>query len=215
MNAGRFGSEILELATPHLRCVLVESGGAITKVDYSAARVVERLHEDLARRGVRMIFGRVQAELIADLDRHGLTKIIGANHIFYTLHDALGGESMPGLDTDPRAEGKRAQPRDYFCCPRTSASSTLRSRLASPSYDTSSGQRRPYPVSRAYAQSGRPLVASHPPPWSIVLQHDQADPPANGRLRVEDVIVGVRAAGFHILSPLAVVISLQPHAFRE
>jgi sulfate permease, SulP family len=96
-NAGRFGSEILELATPHLRCVLVESG-AITKVDYSAARVVERLHEDLAHRGVQMVFGRVQAELRADLDRHGLTKIIGADHIFYTLHHAVADcESLLGL----------------------------------------------------------------------------------------------------------------------
>ncbi len=98
-NASRFGSEILELATPHLRCVLVESG-AITKVDYSAARVVERLHEDLARRGVQMVFGRVQAELKADLDRHGLTKIIGADHIFYTLHKAIAAcEAMLGLDS--------------------------------------------------------------------------------------------------------------------
>ena len=97
-NAERFGSEILGLATPHLRCVLVESG-AITKIDYSAARVVERLHEGLASRGVRMVFGRVQAELRADLDRHGLTAIIGADHIFYTLHDAVAKcQSMLGLD---------------------------------------------------------------------------------------------------------------------
>ena len=104
-NAGRFGSEILELATPHLRCVLVESG-AITKVDYSAARVVERLHEELAARGVRMVFGRVQAELRADLDRHGLTAIIGADHMFYTLHDAVAAcESMLGLDAGLASRG--------------------------------------------------------------------------------------------------------------
>jgi MFS superfamily sulfate permease-like transporter len=104
-NAGRFGSEILELTTPHLRCVLVESG-AITKVDYSAARVVERLHTDLTRRGVQMVFGRVQTELRADLDRHGLTEIIGADHIFYTLHEAIRAcESMLGLDSGLASRG--------------------------------------------------------------------------------------------------------------
>jgi sulfate permease, SulP family len=104
-NAGRFGSEILELATPHLRCILVESG-AITKVDYSAARVVERLHGDLTRRGVQMVFGRVQTELRADLDRHGLTAVVGADHIFYTLHDAVAAcESMLGLDSGLTSRG--------------------------------------------------------------------------------------------------------------
>jgi SulP family sulfate permease len=90
-NAGRFADEILLLvgqAPSPLRWLVVDAG-AIADVDYTAARVVRELHEDLARRGVELVFAHVQSDLKPDLDRHHLTEVIGANRIFDSLHEAL------------------------------------------------------------------------------------------------------------------------------
>jgi sulfate permease, SulP family len=89
-NAGRFADEIRLLVTTALRWLVVDAG-AITHVDYSAARVVEELQRDLARQGVQLVFAHVQSDLRPDLDRHHLTEAIGANRIFDSLHAALDG----------------------------------------------------------------------------------------------------------------------------
>jgi sulfate permease, SulP family len=90
-NAGRFAEEILLLAGPgpsSLRWLVVDCG-AITNVDYTAARVVRELQEDLTQSGVELVLAHVQSDLKPDLDRHHLTEAIGANRIFESLHDAL------------------------------------------------------------------------------------------------------------------------------
>jgi len=90
-NAGRFSDEIRALVGPDpspLRWVVVDAG-PITQLDYSAARVVRELNEELVRRNVILVFAHVQAELQADLDRHHLTGAIGAGRIFDKLHDAV------------------------------------------------------------------------------------------------------------------------------
>jgi MFS superfamily sulfate permease-like transporter len=68
---------------------LVVDAGAITHVDYTAARVVRELQKDLARDGVELVFAHVQSDLKPDLDRHHLTEVIGANRIFDSLHQAV------------------------------------------------------------------------------------------------------------------------------
>ena len=90
-NAGRFSEEIRLLVGPAASslCWLVVDAGAITNVDYTAARVVRELQGDLAHLGVALVFAHVQSDLKPDLDRHHLTEVIGANRIFYTLHEAL------------------------------------------------------------------------------------------------------------------------------
>ena len=90
-NANRFSEEIrglVEQAPTPLRWLIVDAG-PITRVDYTAARVVRQLHEDLARGGVRLAFAHVEPSLRADLDRHHLTEAIGPAQIFDTLHEAL------------------------------------------------------------------------------------------------------------------------------
>jgi sulfate permease, SulP family len=91
-NAGRFADEVRGLVGTHrvplVGWVLVDAG-AITKVDYTAARVIEELQAELASRGVDLVFAHVQPELQADLDRHHLTEAIGRSRIFDKLHDAL------------------------------------------------------------------------------------------------------------------------------
>jgi len=90
-NAGRFSDEIRALVGPwpsQVRWVLVDAG-AITKLDYSAARVVQELQTELAGRKVELAFAHVEPELQADLDRHHLTEVIGPARIFDKLHEAV------------------------------------------------------------------------------------------------------------------------------
>jgi SulP family sulfate permease len=90
-NAGRFAENVrglIERAPTPVKWLVVDAG-AITNVDYSAARVLSGLHEDLARNGVGLLLVHAQSSLLADLNRHRLTDVIGARHIFDTLHEAL------------------------------------------------------------------------------------------------------------------------------
>ena len=72
---------------------LVVDAGAITSVDYSAARVLRDLQQDLIRRGTALVLVHAESSLRADLHRHRLIEVIGADHIFDTLHEALAAIS--------------------------------------------------------------------------------------------------------------------------
>jgi high affinity sulfate transporter 1 len=91
-NAGEFAEQIRLLAGPGPSPVrwLVVDAGAITNVDYTAAQIVRDLVKELAGRGITLVFAHVQSDLKPDLDRHHLTEVIGPDHIFDTLHEALG-----------------------------------------------------------------------------------------------------------------------------
>jgi sulfate permease, SulP family len=90
-NQGRFCSEVRSL----IRCApsrierFVIDAAAITDLDYSAARALHDLVAELEHEGVCMIFGRVSPYLRADMDRHRITAVVGAERIFPTLHQAL------------------------------------------------------------------------------------------------------------------------------
>jgi SulP family sulfate permease len=90
-NASRFAEGVRSLIerAPTPVSWLVVDAGAITNVDYSAAHVLRSLHDDLTRDDVVLVLVHVQSSLQADLDRHRLTDVIGADHIFDTLHEAL------------------------------------------------------------------------------------------------------------------------------
>lgn len=90
-NAQFFADELRNLVGPPPSPVswLVVDAEAISNLDYTAARVVRQLQRDLTGRGVTLAFARVQHFLQADLDRHHLTEVIGRDHIFARLHDAL------------------------------------------------------------------------------------------------------------------------------
>jgi sulfate permease, SulP family len=83
-NAAHFTEQAHRLAAqgpPEVRWLVVDSG-AITGIDYSAAAELKQLQFDLAKQGVVLAFTRVNADFRSDLDRTGLTDVIGANHIF-------------------------------------------------------------------------------------------------------------------------------------
>jgi MFS superfamily sulfate permease-like transporter len=90
-NDNRFADEVralIEHAPTPVRWFVVDAS-AMTDIDYSAARSLRDLCDDLKRREIKLVFGRVDAYLRADMDRHGITSAIGEKFIFSTLHEAL------------------------------------------------------------------------------------------------------------------------------
>jgi SulP family sulfate permease len=90
-NADRFSDEILALvdgAPSRVHCVVIDAG-AITDLDYSAARTLRALMSELKRRGVRLIFARATQFLRSDLARHGVAAELGSDCIFSTLHEGV------------------------------------------------------------------------------------------------------------------------------
>ena len=81
-------------AAPHKVHWLVLDAGAITNIDYSAARSVDELCKELLQNGVEVIFGRVSPYLRADMERHGLVALLGDKRIFPTLHEALAAAGV-------------------------------------------------------------------------------------------------------------------------
>ena len=57
--------------------------------------MLRALQDDLVRAGVALVFVHAQSSLRADLDRHRLSEVIGADHIFDRLHEALA--ALPRL----------------------------------------------------------------------------------------------------------------------
>jgi sulfate permease, SulP family len=91
-NAGRFAEEIrtiVGLPDPATKPWLVVDAEAITDLDYTAARVVLDLNQELKEIGVTLVFARVGPYLQADFDRHHVSEVIGADRIFARLHDAI------------------------------------------------------------------------------------------------------------------------------
>ena len=107
-NENRFADEVRSLVkhAPWPVRFLVVDAGAIGALDYSAARTLRDLCGELARSGVALFFGRASEYLRSDMDRHGITQVIGASRIFATLHEALaavrGGDATlrPQPDAD-------------------------------------------------------------------------------------------------------------------
>jgi len=90
-NENRFADEVRKLvkhAPSPVRSLVIDAG-AIDALDYSAARTLRELCEQLKRSGVALIFGRVSTYLRSDMDRHRITTVIGASRIFTTLHEAV------------------------------------------------------------------------------------------------------------------------------
>jgi len=79
---------LVEGAPTPVSCIVVDAA-AITDLDYSAGRAVIDLCSALAERGVKVIFGRVNPFLRADMNRHGITAVVGTANIYPTLHEAL------------------------------------------------------------------------------------------------------------------------------
>ena len=90
-NADRFADEtraLIESAPVPVKWFVVDAG-AITDLDYSAARTLRDLLVELKAKKVSVAFGRVQPSLRSDMERHGIAAIVGPGRIYATLHSAL------------------------------------------------------------------------------------------------------------------------------
>jgi MFS superfamily sulfate permease-like transporter len=104
-NDNRFGDEVRALidhAPAPVRWFVIDAS-AITNLDYSAAQSLRDLLEDLKRKAVQPIFARVSEYLRSDMDRHGVTALLGEQNIFSTLHRAMAAahEGPPDPKADP------------------------------------------------------------------------------------------------------------------
>ena len=98
-NATHFADEaraLVDGAPAPVRWLVIEAD-AIVDVDYTAARVVVTLVDELRRQNVGMAFSRVSESLRADMDRHGVTAALGAGYLFATRHAAL--RAVRGADS--------------------------------------------------------------------------------------------------------------------
>jgi SulP family sulfate permease len=90
-NVDRFATQARRLASesPVPLSWLVVDAGAITGVDYTAAGTLKELVEDLAKHGVVLVLAHSGEGLKADIDRLGLTEVIGKDRQFETLRECL------------------------------------------------------------------------------------------------------------------------------
>jgi SulP family sulfate permease len=98
-NANRFAEEVTCLVggTPSPVRWLIADAEAITRMDYSASRVLAELLRSLKDRGVQFGIARVPWGLKSDLARHHVTELIDPSMDFNRLHDAMDAfEKLPG-----------------------------------------------------------------------------------------------------------------------
>ena len=103
-NDHRFTDDVRALvaqAPTPVRWFVVDAE-AITDLDYSAARSIRELLDDLAGQKVGMMFARVSPYLRSDMDRHGVTAALGETRVFTTLHEAIAAArgGTPATDAE-------------------------------------------------------------------------------------------------------------------
>ncbi len=112
-NANRFNEEILGLvdgadeASP-VRCVVLDAA-AMVDVDYSGGLTLKQVVNELHDRGATLTVTQAEDSVRAELDRFGITEMIGADAYFETVGDAVRaheakGTASAGPAPDP-AEG--------------------------------------------------------------------------------------------------------------
>ncbi len=111
-NADRFAAAVRGLVGAEAAPVkwLILDAGAITSIDYSASRVLADLQQELVSHGTSLVLVHAEASLLSDLQRHRLSEIIGTDHIFETLREALAainGHLLSAIPTPEPAEARR------------------------------------------------------------------------------------------------------------
>ena len=81
----------------------VIDAGAMTDLDFSAARTLRDLLAELKEKRIVVVMGRVSPGLRSDLERHGIVEALGAENIFPTLHESL---EAVGIDLSAKPSAK-------------------------------------------------------------------------------------------------------------
>jgi len=106
-NASRFAAEVRDLvahASAPVRWFCLAAGN-IEDLDFSGSAVLRATLEELGRRGITFVASDIQEPVLAELKRDGLLEIIGEDHVFEGVGDAL--RAYRGL---PAASGEPAGP---------------------------------------------------------------------------------------------------------
>jgi sulfate permease, SulP family len=97
-NADRFADQVRGLvagAPEPVRWFVVDCA-AVFDLDYTAARTVRELVDELKAAKVCLVLARVNAFLHSDLVRHGVAAAVGEERIFETLHEAIDAVGSGG-----------------------------------------------------------------------------------------------------------------------
>jgi len=90
-NAEQFSEQVLELANnadPGLAWFCLDAA-AIDDVDYSAAATLRSTFEVLKEKGIRLVFVLIGDDVRAELDRFGITELVGQDAFFATGDDMI------------------------------------------------------------------------------------------------------------------------------
>jgi SulP family sulfate permease len=100
-NVDRFADQVRSLvagAPEPVRWFVIDCA-PIFDLDYTAARTVRDLIDELKAAKVGLVLARVNAFLHSDLVRHGVAAAVGEDRIFDTLHEAIAAVSPGGALT--------------------------------------------------------------------------------------------------------------------
>lgn len=99
-NTNRFNEEVLELVgegAPEVT-VLVLDAGVVFDVDYSGGETLKQVFNELHDRGVKLVLADVLPATRTELDRYGVTELVGEDAYFVSnaaAVEALGGSRTP------------------------------------------------------------------------------------------------------------------------
>ncbi len=89
-NAHTLKKDVLTLAQDTVSWFCVDMA-AVNDVDFTASETLRTLHQDLAARGIRMVFSEMLDSVRQEFDRSELTKVFGTDAFFTTLDSVRDG----------------------------------------------------------------------------------------------------------------------------
>jgi MFS superfamily sulfate permease-like transporter len=110
-NAARFGAAVrglVEGAPSPIKWLILDAG-AMTSVDYSAARNLQEVQRELVDHGVTLLIVHAEPSLLSDLKRHRVLDVIGTGNIFDTLRDALAAIEAQRVGSTPATDSSSGQ----------------------------------------------------------------------------------------------------------
>jgi MFS superfamily sulfate permease-like transporter len=90
-NANRFAEEVrglVEVTGSGLRWFCLDAS-AVSDIDYSASETLREIHKELQGSGVRLVVAGLTRSTRAELDRLGITELVGPEAYFDSIEDVL------------------------------------------------------------------------------------------------------------------------------
>lgn len=89
-NENRFTEEIISLAksSKSLNWFCI-SATNISDVDFTSSETLKKVYAQLKKLGITLVLSEVVQPVMKELDRDGITKLIGREHIFESVQDVI------------------------------------------------------------------------------------------------------------------------------